>query len=120
VTQQQIDRDRQYTAMASRLPLKSHWSIPGFMRDTMRIRRQLAHSPGLVGYTLNAQLFAKTFWTFSVWENEEALKAFAATDPHRSIIQRLRPRMAATRFEFFPLAGSEVPLPWEQIMARAS
>jgi len=112
-TQQEIDRERQYTAMASRLPLKSYASIPGFTRDTMRIRRQLAHSPGLVGYTLNAQLLAKTFWTFSVWETDGALRAFAGNDPHRSIIERLRPRMEKTRFEFFSVPGSELPMPRE-------
>ncbi len=96
VTQQEIDPERQYTAMASRLPLKSYASIPGFMRDTLRIRRQLAQSPGLVGYTLNAQLLAKTFWTFSVWEGEEALRAFAGKDPHRSIIENRWPPSEAS------------------------
>ena len=45
--------------MASRLPLKSYRSIPGFMRDTIRIRRQLGQAAGLVGYTLNAGLWLK-------------------------------------------------------------
>jgi hypothetical protein len=57
---QPIDSQRQYVAMASRLPLKSHRFIPGFMRDTMRIRRQLGQAAGLVGYTLNAGLARKT------------------------------------------------------------
>src|SRR5262245_55998132 len=81
-------------AMASRLPLKHHRYVPGFLRDTLRIRRQLARTEGLVGYALNAQLARKTFWTFSVWTDRNSLDAFAATDPHRNIIQRLRPRMS--------------------------
>ena len=44
---QPIDPQRQYVAMASRLPLKSYRFIPGFMRDTMRIRRQLGQAAGL-------------------------------------------------------------------------
>ena len=67
---QPIDPQRQYVAMASRLPLKSYRFIPGFMRDTMRIRRQLGQAAGLAGYTLNAGLARKTFWTFSVWEDQ--------------------------------------------------
>jgi hypothetical protein len=63
---QPIDPQRHYVAMASRLPLKSYLFIPGFMRETMRIRRQLGQAAGLVGYTLNAGLARKTFWTFSV------------------------------------------------------
>lgn len=40
---------RHYTVMASKLPLKDHRSIPGFMRGTLAIRRQLGSAPGLVG-----------------------------------------------------------------------
>jgi heme-degrading monooxygenase HmoA len=117
---QPIDPQREYVAMASRLPLKSYGSVPGFLRDTMQIRRQLAQTPGLVGYTLNAGLARKTFLTFSVWEDQASLDRFAASDPHRNIIARLRPRMLATKFEFFPLSGSDLPLTWEQITARLS
>jgi hypothetical protein len=117
---QPIDPQREYVAMASRLPLKSYRFVPGFMRDTMQIRRQLAQTPGLVGYTLNAGLARKTFLTFSVWEDQASLDRFAAADPHRSIIGRLRPRMMPTRFEFFPISGADLPLSWEQITARVS
>lgn len=117
---QPIDPQREYVAMASRLPLKSYGSVPGFLRDTMQIRRQLAQTPGLVGYTLNAGLARKTFLTFSVWEDQASLDRFAASDPHRSIIARLRPRMKPTKFEFFPVSGTDLPLTWEQITARLS
>jgi hypothetical protein len=117
---QPIDPQREYVAMASRLPLKSYRFVPGFLRDTMQIRRQLAQTPGLVGYTLNAGLARKTFLTFSVWEDQASLDRFAATDPHRGIIGRLRPRMMPTRFEFFPISGADLPLSWEQITARVS
>jgi hypothetical protein len=115
---QPIDPQREYVVMASRLPLRSYRFIPGFLRDTLQIRRQLGQTPGLVGYTLNAGLARKTFWTFSVWEDQASLDKFAASDPHRRIIGRLRPRMNPTRFEFFSAPGSDLPLTWEQITAR--
>jgi quinol monooxygenase YgiN len=117
---QPIDQQREYVAMASRLPLKSYGSVPGFLRYTMQIRRQLAQTPGLVGYTLNAGLARKTFLTFSVWEDQGSLDRFAASDPHRSIIERLRPRMQPTKFEFFPISGADLPLSWAQITKRLS
>ena len=117
---QPIEPQREYVAMASRLPLKSYRSIPGFLRDTLQIRRQLAETGGLVGYTLNAGLARKTFWTFSVWEDQASLDRFAASDPHRRIIGQLRPRMNPTRFEFFRLSGADLPMSWEQITARVS
>ena len=77
---QAVDPGRQYAAMASRLPLRAHRSVPGFLLDAMRIRGQLAHAPGLVGYALDAQPARKTFWTISVWEDEQSLSRFAAAD----------------------------------------
>src|SRR5215469_15349574 len=114
---QAADPDVTYVAMASRLPLSHHRSVPGFLRDALAIRRQLAKAPGLVGYALDAELAKKTFWTFSVWGNQEDLDAFAASDPHRRIIARLRPLMGQTRFEFFPLPGDQLPMTWQQMKA---
>jgi quinol monooxygenase YgiN len=114
---QKVDPSRHYVALASRLPLKRRRSIPGFLRDTLAIRRQLARADGLVGYALDAELARKTFWTFSVWQDRASLDAFAAADPHRAIIRRLRPLMGQTRFEFFQVPGSDLPLTWDQMKA---
>ena len=114
---QAVDPGRPYLAMASRLPLQRRRSIPGFLRDTLAIRRQLARADGLVGYALDAELARKTFWTFSVWQDQASLDAFAAADPHRAIIRRLRPLMRQTRFEFFQIAGSDLPWTWDQMKA---
>jgi hypothetical protein len=113
-----VDRDRLYVAMASRLPLKHYRSIPGFLRDTLRIRKQLAHTEGLVGYSLNAQVTRKMFWTLSAWTDEPSLHAFASNDPHHAIVERLRPRMNKARFEFFTVSGNEVPLAWSAAKER--
>src|SRR5215467_8146562 len=104
-----------YVAMASRLPLKRRRSIPGFLRDALAIRRQLARADGMVGYALDAELGRKTFWTFSVWEDQASLDAFAGSDPHRAITRRLQPLMDQTHFEFFPIPGSDLPLTWDQM-----
>ena len=108
---------RMYVAMASRLPLKHRRSVPGFLRDILAIRRQLARADGMVGYALDAELARKTFWTFSVWEDQASLDAFAASDPHRAIIRRLGPLMGPTRFEFFQVRGSDLPMTWDQMKA---
>jgi heme-degrading monooxygenase HmoA len=103
--------------MASRLPLKRRRSIPGFLRDALAIRRQLARADGLIGYALDAELARETFWTFSVWEDRASLDAFASSDPHRAIIRRLRPLMGPTRFEFFQVLGADLPMTWDQMKA---
>jgi quinol monooxygenase YgiN len=117
VSRKPVDPSAEYVAMASQLPLRRYRSVPGFLRDTLAIRAQLAKTPGLIGYTLDAGLTSKTFWTFSVWEDREHLDSFARTEPHRKIIERLRPLMDQARFEFFPLSGQELPMTWEQMKA---
>lgn len=117
VRREAINPDVTYVAMASRLPLNHYRSVPGFLRDALAIRRQLAGAPGLIGYALDAELAKRTFWTFSVWREREDLDSFAVSDPHRRIITRLRPLMGETRFEFFPLPGKEMPMTWEQMKA---
>ena len=112
-----IDPDHDYVVMASRLPLKAHRFIPGFLVDTLRIRRQLARTEGLVAYALNAQLTRKTFWTYSVWIDQDSLDAFARADPHRRIIQRLASRMGESRFEFMRMRGAEIPSDWSAMQA---
>jgi hypothetical protein len=115
---QPVEPGRQYAAMASRLPLRAHRSVPGFLLDAMRIRGQLAHAPGLVGYALDAQPARKTFWTFSVWEDEASLTRFAAAEPHHGLTKDLAPLLRPTHFEFFPIAGRELPLDWERVRRR--
>ena len=112
VERQAIESDRTYQVMASRLPLTRYRSIPGFLRDTLSIRKQLAEAPGLVGYSLDADLAHKMFWTFSVWTDRASLESFACTDPPRRIIQRLRPLMEDTHFEFVESLGSATPETW--------
>src|ERR1041385_4082581 len=85
-----VEPGRTYVAMASRLPLKRRRSIPGFLRDARAIRRQLARADGMVGYALDAELARKTFWTFSVWEDQASLDDFASSDPHRRITRRVQ------------------------------
>ncbi len=117
IQRQEVDPSREYVAMASRLPLKRRRSIPGFLRDALAIRRQLARADGLVGYALDAELARKTFWTFSVWQDQASLDAFASSEPHRAITRRLRPLMGQTRFEFFPVPGATLPRTWDQMKA---
>ena len=115
-----LDPDTTYVVMASRLPLRRGASVPGFLRDTLAIRRQLAAADGLVGYALDANLVRHTFWTFSVWVDAASLDAFARSDPHRQIIARLRPLMGETRFSTSTMTGSTIPSTWPERKALVS
>jgi hypothetical protein len=112
----QVAPGRCYTVVISKLHLKHRRSIPGFMRDTLTIRRQLRSAPGLIGYSLRAELTNKTFWTFSAWENRDRLDEFAGSSPHSQIIQGLRPKTDKPIVKFVDgVDGSQLPWGWAEV-----
>ena len=104
--------------MASRLPLRSRRTVPRFFRLTLSVARQLERTEGLVGYTLLAQPMKGTFWTLSAWTDQQHLDAFARAMPHLAVIRKLRPRMGPTRFSFWTVKGSALPITWEEAIDR--
>ncbi|HEX8137471.1 MAG TPA: DUF3291 domain-containing protein [Pyrinomonadaceae bacterium] len=113
-----IDPEREYLAQLSYLPLKSYRAIPRFLRYTSQIERQLAESRGLAGYSLQAQLLGKRFWTLSVWEDEQALMEFVYRLPHSDVMKSLISHMAQTKFTQWKTKGSALPPPWADAKAR--
>lgn len=112
------DSGTELTVMASRLPLRAYRHIPGFLRWTMRIRGQLAGAPGLVGYSLDARLLRKTFWTLSAWTSREAIEAFVRMDPHEAAMTAIRPHMGEPTFAFWTATPQDLPLRWDEARVR--
>ena len=117
-TKTQAEPGRSYLVMASRPPLRSRRTVPRFLRLTLSVVRQLERTEGLVGYTLLAQPMKKTFWTLSAWTDQQQLDAFARAMPHLAIIRKLRPRMGPTRFSFWTVQGSALPVAWGEAIDR--
>jgi hypothetical protein len=108
----------EYTALLSYLPLNEWSAIPKFMIYTLQIRRQLASSEGLVGYSLDANVPEKEFWTLSVWKDEDSLRSFVRRNPHSKVMGDLLPNMGRTAFLYFKVDGSSVPPDWEDARLR--
>lgn len=112
------ESDREYPALLSRLPLATFRAMPMFFRFVSGIRRQLADTEGLIGYSLDAHPLAKEFWTLSVWEDRESLWRFVQRMPHSQAMQDLLPHMGKTEFFHFELKGSSVPPDWQETKRR--
>jgi hypothetical protein len=115
-----VDKDCEYLALLSYLPLNRYSKIPQFMRFSMEIMRQIAASPGAVGYTLRARFFTRKFWTLSVWKDSVALMDFVAQVPHSKSMKAMAPFMGKTKFSQWKVAGSAVPLRWDEAIRRMS
>jgi nitrite reductase/ring-hydroxylating ferredoxin subunit len=112
------ESDREYPALLSHLPLTTYRAMPKFFRFVSGIRRQLADSEGLIGYSLDAHPLAKEFWTLSVWEDREYLWRFVQRMPHSRAMTDMLPHMGETRFFHFEVAGSSVPPDWQETKRR--
>ena len=114
----QPDSNAEYVALISSLPLKSYWAMPAFFRFSKQIGTQLKTAKGLIGYSLLARPLTKRFWTLSAWESDEALRNFVHSPPHVAVMAEIRPRMGETKFTYWKVRGSELPLKWDEALAR--
>ena len=114
------DPDADLTVMASRLPLRSHGDIPRFLWHTWLVRRQLIRSPGLIGYALDADLVAKTFWTVSAWQSRPDLGTFDRTSPHAAAKDALRSSMLPSTFVVWRCHPEELPVSWRDVRERVA
>jgi quinol monooxygenase YgiN len=87
-----------YLVMASHLPLKRITATVRFFRAVSAVRKQLAATDGLIGYTLRAKPLARDYWTLSVWKDDTALRQFMRTPPHVQVMTSLKPFMGPTKF----------------------
>lgn len=112
------ESDKEYLALLSYLPLNTFRAMPKFLRYTRRIQHQLSDSGGLIGYSLDAKVFSREFWTLSVWEDEESLRRFVMRNPHGQVMADLVPHMGQTEFVRWKVSGSSVPPDWEEAKGR--
>lgn len=119
ITTHTVDPQRDYLALLSSLPLLRYRMIPTFLRYSSRVREQLATTPGVIGYALNADILGKHFWTLSVWEGEGALRAFTGGGFHAQVMGLLDGEMGETQFTRWTVKGKDVPLTWKDAFARA-
>jgi hypothetical protein len=107
-----------YLALISYLPLKHFRAVPKFFQCTFEIQRQLRTSPGLIGYSLEAQPLARKFWTLSVWSDQQSLMDFVGRVPHSRIMQELAPHLGKSQFVRWTVESQEIPLDWISAKAR--
>jgi hypothetical protein len=113
------DANRDYLALLSYLPLNKHRAIPAFLRFSFRIQKQLRGTPGVIGYSLRAKMLSRNFWTLSVWEDQQSLTDFVAKVPHGEAMRAMTPHMGQPKFTQWKVAGSSLPLSWEEAMHRS-
>jgi heme-degrading monooxygenase HmoA len=115
---QQLEPDREYIAMASSIPARDHSSTWRMFRGSTAIRKQLASTDGVIGFSLLARPIRKQYATLSVWIDEDALGEFVAASPHQEVMTGLRPAMGPTRFVRWTIDGADGRPSWTEALDR--
>lgn len=104
--------------LASALPLSRFRDIPRFIRWASRIRRQLATAEGCAGYSLDAQLTRKHFFTLSAWSSPEAMNAFVRSGAHAQMLTEMAGRLGTPTFVESAASPQQLPLDWTAAKQR--
>lgn len=115
---QPLDPDHEYVVIASSIPPLSRSSTRRLFNGASAVRKQLAHTEGVVGFSLLAKPWRKYYATLSVWVDEAALAGFVATSPHHELMASLAPEMAPTKFVRWTIRGSEGRPSWRDALGR--
>ncbi|MGH9156033.1 MAG: hypothetical protein ACRD1K_09430 [Acidimicrobiales bacterium] len=113
-----LEPDREYVVLASSIPPLSRSSTRRLFRGASAVRKQLASTEGVVGFSLLARPLRKQYATLSVWVDEGALAAFADGSPHRALMVELAPEMGATKFVRWTMSGSDGRPSWSEALRR--
>jgi quinol monooxygenase YgiN len=108
--------DRSYVVQGTHFVLDGMSSVARFLHLSRRVQRQLANTPGLIGYALYAEPLGKAYWTVSAWDDRAAVETFIATPPHADVMQTLPGAMRATAG--WTAEGADLPPSWPSVLGR--
>jgi hypothetical protein len=104
--------------LTSTLPLQSYRDVPRFLRWTLKIRKQLKRSEGAVGYTLDARLLRRTFYTLSAWSSAETMNTFVHSGDHAAMLADMAGRLGQPEFVESNATSADLPLDWDAARRR--
>ena len=113
-----LEPDREYLVLASSIPPRSRSSTRRLFRGASAVRKQLAATQGVVGFSMLARPWRKQYATLSLWTDERALGTFAGESPHGELMSQLAPEMGATKFVRWTIRGSEGRPSWAEALQR--
>lgn len=117
-TMHQLEPGREYVVLASSIPPLSRSSTRRLFQGASAVRKQLARTEGVVGFSLLARPLRKQYATLSVWVDEDALSAFAGGSPHGELMTGLAPEMGTTKFVRWTITGSDGRPSWTDALQR--
>ena len=110
--------DRELHVLTSTLPLTRYRDVPRFLRWAMQIRKQLVTTDGCAGYSLDARLLRKTFYTLSAWQHRDAMNRFVHCGRHAAMLADMAGRLGQSTFVESSTRPDGLPLDWAAAKQR--
>ncbi len=110
--------DTSVHVLTSMVQLRRYTDIPRFVGWANKIREQLATADGCAGYSLDARLLRKTFYTLSAWSDPEAMNRFVHSGQHAAMLTDMAGRLGRPAFVESSTKGSALPLDWAAAKQR--
>ena len=110
--------DGELHVLTSTLPLTRYRDVPRFLRWTMQIRKQLATTDGCAGFSLDAHLLRKTFYTLSAWQDRDAMNRFVHSGRHAAMLADMAGRLGQSTFVESSTGADGLPLDWAAAKQR--
>jgi hypothetical protein len=95
-------------ASVTRLRLRSVWVLLPFLIRAIQTQKQALSAPGCHG-ARTRKTAGLTFWTLSVWESEQSLRAFLAASPHREAMPKLYYWCDEAALARWPVESNQLP-----------
>ncbi|GAA1761224.1 DoxX family protein [Kocuria aegyptia] len=99
--------------LVSRLRLRSARHVPGFLLASLRLRRALRRAPGALWLDLAAQPLTATFWTWSGWTDEDAMRRYTRSELHAHVMRTYGPYLQESAFRTLP--AGQAPATWPEV-----
>ena len=115
---EQLRPGSEYIALATSIPPRSIRSTGRLFRGSRSVGRQPEGTDGVLGFSLLAEPLRKQYATISIWRDDAALDAFAATPPHRQLMAELAPEMNSPRFVRWTMSGDNGIPRWADVLDR--
>jgi hypothetical protein len=109
--------EERFIVIATFLPVRRWADVVRFLVMSFRVARQAKKTPGLVKYALKADFPLRRFWTLTVWNNRESIRAFVTSEPHKTAVQRFS-KWAGEGSAFAEWTSEDGSINWQEGFER--
>ena len=113
-----VEPGRDYVVMATRFGVTSRSRMPRIFSAAQTLISGFTATPGLIGYSLRANILNNSLWTLSAWESGADLHRFVSGPAHGLVVKQTVKWMESSRFVTWKSRGSDLPSSWNPVEAR--